>query len=84
MYEEIYERSLCHELNLRNISFDTQVALALVYKGKSVGDNLRLDLIVNSKVVVELKAVKALEPIHEAQLLTYIPALRHGVKRLVL
>ncbi len=99
LYEEIYERSLCHELQLRNICFESQVNLPLIYKGKRVGDNLRLDLIVMNKVVVELKAAKALEPIHEAQLLTYmklteckvgllinfnVPVLKQGIKRMVL
>ena len=68
-------------------------------RGEQVGEDLRLDLIVQGKVVVELKAVKALEPIHEAQLLTYmrltgckvgllinfnVAALKHGIKRMVL
>ena len=99
LYEEIYERSLCHELRLREMAFDSQVKLPLLYKGERVGDDLRLDLIVEAKVVVELKAVKALEPIHEAQLLTYmkltgckvgrlinfnVSALKQGIKRMVL
>jgi GxxExxY protein len=99
LYEEIYERSLCHELRLRGMMFDTQVKLPLVYKGERVGDDLRLDLVVAGKVVVELKAAKALEPIHEAQLLTYmkltrcrigllinfnVPTLKQGIKRMVL
>lgn len=99
LYEEIYERSLYHELQLRDLPFESQVNLPLLYKGKRVGDNLRLDLIVMGKVVVELKAVKALEPIHEAQLLTYmkltkckvgllinfnVPVLKQGIKRMVL
>ena len=99
LYEEVYERSLCHELRLRNVAFETQVQLPLVYKGERVGDDLRLDLIVQAKVVVELKAIKELEPIHEAQLLTYmkltgcrigllinfnVPVLKQGIKRMVL
>lgn len=99
LYEEIYERSLYHELQLRDLPFESQVNLPLLYKGKRVGDNLRLDLIVMGKVVVELKAVQALEPIHEAQLLTYmkltkckvgllinfnVPVLKQGIKRMVL
>jgi len=98
LYEEIYERSLYHELRLRNVQFESQVKLPLVYKGERVGDDLRLDLIVEGKVVVELKSVKALEPIHEAQLLTYmkltgckigllinfnVPVLKQGIKRMV-
>jgi GxxExxY protein len=99
LYEEIYERSLCHELRLRNVTFDTQVQLPLMYKGERVGDDLRLDIIVQSKIVVELKAVRELEPIHEAQLLTYmkltgcrigllinfnVPVLKQGIKRMIL
>ncbi len=72
LYEEIYERSLYHELRLRKVAFESQVKLPLLYKGERVGDDLRLDLIVEGKVVVELKAIKTLEPIHEAQLLTYM------------
>ena len=99
LYEDIYERSLCHELKLREVGFEQQVQLPLLYKGERVGDDLRLDLVVEKKVVVELKAVKTLEPIHEAQLLTYmkltgcrvgllinfnVPILRDGIKRMVL
>ena len=99
LYEEIYEKSLCHELRLRNISCENQVFLPLIYKGERIGDDLRLDLIVQAKVIVEAKAVKQLEPIHEAQLLTYmrltkcrvgllinfnVPVLTQGIKRMVL
>jgi GxxExxY protein len=99
LYEEVYERSLCHELCLRNLAFETQVRLPLVYKGERVGDDLRLDLIVQAKVVVEIKAITELELIHEAQLLTYmkltgcrvgllinfnVPILKQGIKRMVL
>ena len=99
LYEEIYERSLCHELSLRKIPFETQVQLPLVYKGTTVGDDLRLDMIVANKVVVELKVVNELAPIHEAQLLTYmkltksrvgllinfnVSVLKEGIKRFVL
>jgi GxxExxY protein len=99
LYEEIYERSLCCELRLRNVAFDNQIKLPLIYKGISVGDDLRLDLVVENKVVVELKSVRALEPIHEAQLLTYMKliqckvgllinfnvcVLKQGIRRMVL
>jgi GxxExxY protein len=99
LYEEIYERSLCHELQLRNVAFEKQVGLPLIYKGERVGDDLRLDLIVQGKVVVELKAINELESIHEAQLLTYmkltgckvgllvnfnVPVLKQGIKRMAL
>jgi GxxExxY protein len=52
LYEEICERSLCHELRLRKVAFESQVKLPLLYKGERVGDDLRLDLIVEGKVVV--------------------------------
>ncbi len=99
LYEEIYEKSLCHELRLRNILFENQVKLPLIYKGEKIGDDLRLDLIVQDKVIVEVKAIKQLETIHEAQLLTYmkltkcrvgllinfnVPVLKQGIKRFVL
>ena len=99
LYEAIYEKSLQRELLLRNVPFASQARLPLLYKGARVGEDLRLDLIVQEKVVVELKSVKALEPIHEAQLLTYmkltgcrvgllinfnVPVLRQGIKRMVL
>lgn len=99
LYEEIYEKSMCVELRLRKISFDNQISLPLIYKGERVGNDLRLDFVVQHKVVVELKAVAQLEAIHEAQLLTYmklttcrvgllinfnVPTLKQGLKRMVL
>lgn len=99
LYEEIYEKSLGHELKARGVSFVSQVALPLVYKGEQVGDSLRLDMIVEKEVVVEMKAVQALEAVHEAQLLSYmklteckvglllnfnVPVMRQGIKRMVL
>ena len=99
LYEEIYERSLCRELSLRGIAYDCELALPLVYKGERVGEDLRLDLWVDRKVVVEAKAVAELLPVHEAQLLTYmkltksrvgllinfnVAVLKDGIRRLVL
>ncbi len=99
LYEEIYERSLYHELRLQKVPFASQVKLPLLYKGERVGDDLRLDLIIQGKVVVELKSVKTFEPVHEAQLLTYmkltkcrvgllinfnVPTLKCGIKRMIL
>jgi GxxExxY protein len=99
LYEQIYERSMCEELRRRQIPYENQLRLPLVYKGTNVGDELRVDLLVSGRVVVELKAVNALEPIHEAQLLTYmrltrcrvgllinfnVAVLKDGIKRMVL
>ena len=99
LYEEIYEKSLCCELALRKVSFCAQVRLPMVYKGEIVGDELRLDLLVNNSVFVEIKAVSQLEEIHTAQLLIYmkltscntgllinfnVPVLKNGIRRMVL
>ena len=51
LLEDIYERSMCHELHLRNIAFDNQSQLPLMYKGVRVGDDLRLDFLVENKGV---------------------------------
>ncbi|MDP6527199.1 MAG: GxxExxY protein [Kiritimatiellia bacterium] len=99
LYEEIYEKSLCHELKDTGLPFESQIQLPLEYKGKRVGDDLRLDLLVEERVVVELKVVIELKPIHKAQLLTYmrlsgchvgllinfnVVHLRDGIRRLVI
>jgi len=99
LYEEIYEKSMHHELRLRNVPCEKQVSLPLTYKGEQVGDSLRLDLLVAGKVVVELKVVKSLEPVHDAQLLAYlrltkcrvgllinynVPVLTQGIKRMMI
>lgn len=98
-YEELYERSLLKELDLRGISHRSQISIPLIYKGERVGDDLRLDVWVEEKVVVEMKSVKELVPVHEAQLLTYmrltgsrvgllvnfnVPVLKSGLKRMVI
>ena len=72
LIESVYEKSLARELELCGFKYRQQVDLPLEYKGVQVGDGLRLDLIVEGKVVVELKVVKDIDPVHEAQLLTYM------------
>ena len=72
LYEEIYERSLCHELTLRDIPFKQQLRIPLIYKGKTVGNELRLDLFVDDRVIVENKAVRCITDLHQAQLLSYM------------
>jgi GxxExxY protein len=72
LLESAYEECLCHELHLRGLSFHRQVALPVEYKGMQLDCGYRLDLVVEDAVVVELKAVERLLPIHEAQLLTYL------------
>ncbi len=98
LLESAYEECLCPELHLRGISFNKQVPLPVEYKGVKLDCGYRLDLLVNKAVVIEIKAVRRIEPIHEAQVLTYlrlggwqvgllinfnVPVLKSGVKRIV-
>ena len=72
LLESAYEECLCCEMQLRGIEFKRQVPLSLNYKGIVLDCGYRLDLLVEDKVIVELKSVEGLEPIHEAQMLTYL------------
>lgn len=98
LLESAYEECLCRELNLRSIQFQRQLPLPISYKGVRLDCGYRLDLLVAGKVVIEIKAVDCLLPIHEAQLLSYlrlggysvglllnfkVPVLCDGIKRLV-
>ena len=99
LLESMYESCLCHELKLRKINFKRQVAVPVVYKGITVDGEYRIDLVVDEEVVIELKAVEKILPVHEAQLLTYmrltrsrlgfllnfnVTRLRDGIRRRVL
>lgn len=99
LLESAYEDCLCRELTLRNISFERQKLLPVEYKGMKVDCGYRLDLLVSGSVVVEIKAVETIVPIHEAQLLTYlklggwklgllinfnVPVLKDGIRRRIL
>jgi GxxExxY protein len=83
LLESAYEACLGHELALRQIAFERQVPLPVSYKGVHLDCGYRLDLVVNGQLVVELKAVEHLEPIHEAQLLTYLRLSRKRVGLLI-
>ena len=72
LLESAYEECLCHELGLKGIDFKRQVPLPLNYKGLKLDCGYRLDLLVEDTVIVELKTVEAITPIHEAQMLTYL------------
>ena len=72
LLESIYLECLCHELRMRNIVFDREVPLPLRYQGLVLDHSYRLDLLVGGCIVVELKSVEKLLPIHEGQLLTYL------------
>jgi GxxExxY protein len=99
LLESAYEECLCHELSSRGVPFRRQVAIPLEYKQVHLDCGYRVDLVVESSVVVELKAVTLLEPVHEAQLLTYmkiggwrlgllinfnVELLKHGIRRRIL
>ncbi len=71
--ESVYEAALCAELDERSIAYTRQAVVEVSYKGRPVGDS-RLDLLIERRLVVELKAVDALAPIHIAQALSYLRA----------
>ncbi len=72
LLESAYEACLCHELDLRGLRFARQILLPIHYKGVILKSAYRLDLVVEDRIVVELKAVERLLPVHEAQLITYL------------
>ncbi|MCP9446718.1 MAG: GxxExxY protein [Nitrospira sp.] len=72
LLESAYEECMCRELALRQIRFDRQRPLPVEYKGVKLDCGYRLDLLVAEAVVVEIKAVEVIVPVHEAQLLTYL------------
>ena len=99
LLESAYERCLAHELTLKGIRFELEKAMPVEYKGAQIDCGYRLDLLVDGKIILEIKAVAAIEPIHEAQILTYmklakvrtgllinfnVPLLRHGIQRFML
>ena len=72
LLEGVYEKALIHELELNGFDVKSQLELKMNYKGVNVGDGLRLDIIVNDELIVELKSVEELKPVHYKQLLTYL------------
>jgi GxxExxY protein len=72
LLESAYEECLCREFNLRGLTFQRQVTLPVEYKGVKLDCGYRLDLIVQDEVVLEMKCIERVLPVHEAQLLTYL------------
>ncbi len=72
LLESTYEECLCYELSLNNIPFERQALMPVVYKGIRLDCGYRVDIIVDKKVILELKSVAEIQPIHKAQLLTYL------------
>jgi GxxExxY protein len=98
LLEGVYENAICIEFELRDIAFRTQSRVGITYKGRPVGKG-RLDLLVGDRLIVELKAVEKLAPIHLAQMISYlrmtnralgllinfnVPVLKEGIRRVVL
>jgi GxxExxY protein len=98
LLESVYEECLCYELSQARLTFRRQVDLPVVYKGIKLDCGFRMDVVVEDSIILELKTVEHLLPIHSAQLLTYLklsgkkvgllmnfnePVLRRGLKRLV-
>lgn len=99
LLESIYEECLAHELTERGLRVVRQVPLPVVFKGKRLDCGYRIDLIVNDLVILEIKAIERVLPVHEAQLLSYlklsgkkvglllnfhVPYMRDGVLRRIL
>jgi GxxExxY protein len=72
LLESVYEACLCHELHLRGIPFERQVSLPIVYEGLRLESGLRLDVLVDKRLIVELKSVEQLTPLFGSQLLTHL------------
>ena len=72
LLESVYEECLCYELGIRGISFERQKPLPVIYKGKQLDCGYRLDIVVENRIILELKSCEKFEPIHKAQLLSYL------------
>ena len=98
LLESAYEECLCYEFDRRGIKYERQKPLPIAYKGTKLDCGYRLDLVVNDLVILELKAVDQIQPIHSAQVLTYlklskmklgilinfnVTVLKNGIKRIV-
>jgi GxxExxY protein len=98
LLESVYETVLCYELEKRNLKAASQVAIPIVYEGLQIDNAFKADIIVENKVIVELKSVETVLPVHAKQLLTYLrltdrrlgllinfgaPVIKGGIKRIV-
>lgn len=83
LLESAYQECLCRELNLREIPFEKEKPLRVEYKGLKLECGYRLDLLIDGCVVVEIKSIEAIAPIHEAQLLTYLKLGEYKIELLI-
>ena len=99
LLEKIYEACFCHELTKRGITYQRQVDIPVEYDGIIFDEGLRLDVIVEDLIICEIKAVDKINPVYEAQLLSYlrltgkrigflinfnVPVIKNGIKRIIL
>ncbi|MGN6439503.1 MAG: GxxExxY protein [Agriterribacter sp.] len=99
LLESVYEKCFCHELRKRNIKFVKQKLVEIIYDGIKIDEGLRIDILVDDEIVVELKAQENHHPVWEAQLLSYlkltanrlgfifnfhVPLMKDGIKRMIL
>ena len=99
LLESAYQACLCHELEIKGIFFQAQVELPVFYKGVRLDCGYRIDIVVPGQLIVELKAVLEIHPVHNAQILTYlrltgitrglplnfnVPVLKDGITRIAL
>lgn len=98
LLESVYEECLCHEMLMHDLPFARQKFLPIQYKGINLDGRYRLDIVVADKVVIELKCIENILPVHEAQLMTYLrlsgiktglllnfftPVMKEGIRRIV-
>ncbi|MBP7721554.1 MAG: GxxExxY protein [Alphaproteobacteria bacterium] len=99
LLEKVYEECFMHELKDRNIPFETQRSVSLKYKNHDLKTDFKMDLVVNGKIIVELKSVEKLMDVHTAQVMSYmrmmnirlgflvnfnVPLIKDGIKRIVI
>lgn len=99
LLESVYEACLCHEHSSRGGVYRSQLALPVKYRGIQIDGGLRLDLLIENCLIVELKSVETILPVHEAQVLTYlklsghrlgillnfnVPRIKDGIRRIIL
>ncbi len=99
LLEKVYETCFCHELSKRGIEFKRQIPIPIIYDGVKFDEGLRLDVLIEDKIICELKALDQMNPVWEAQILSYlkltnkrlgflinfnVPLIKKGIKRYVL
>lgn len=99
LLEKIYETCFCHELTKKGLSYQRQLEIPVEYDGIIFDEGLRLDVMVEGRIICEIKAVDKINPVYEAQLLSYlrltgkrigflinfnVPLLKNGIKRIIL